>query len=79
MRPPMSSTSCGSWSVYAVISLVLQALTIAVVYVFEGPLGSWSGVVFITAYFLMFWAAWPIALRLTEPKDKGAVANAQKA
>lgn len=75
----MSSTS-SLWLmvVYAVISLVLQALTIAVVYVLEGPLGSWSGVVFITAYFLMFWAAWPIALRLTEPKDE-AVANAQKA
>lgn|GEM_PF-2490074 len=65
-------------TLYAVIAFALQALTIGVIYVFEGVLGSWSGVVFITAYFLMFWVAWPIALRLTEPKEE-AVTNAQKA
>jgi hypothetical protein len=42
-------------------------------------LGSWSGVVFITAYFVMFWAAWPIALRLTEPKEEAVAASVQKA
>ena len=66
-------------TLYAIIAFILQALTIAVIYMFEGMLGSWSGVVFITAYLLMFWAAWPIALRLTEPKDKEPVAIAQKA
>lgn len=65
-------------TLYTIIAFALQAMVIAVIYVFEGMLGSWSGVVFITAYFVMFWAAWPIALRLTEPKDETA-ASAQKA
>lgn len=65
-------------TLYAIIAFVLQALAVAVIYMFEGAIGSWSAVVFITAYLLMFWAAWPIALRLTEPKAE-VVASAQKA
>ena len=65
-------------TLYAIVAFILQALAVAVIYMFEGAIGSWSAVVFITAYLLMFWAAWPIALRLTEPKVE-AVASAQKA
>lgn len=65
-------------TLYTIIAFILQALVIAVIYMFEGMLGSWSGVVFITAYFVMFYIAWPIALRLTEPKDETA-ASALKA
>jgi hypothetical protein len=65
-------------TLYAIIAFVLQALAVAVIYMFEGAIGSWSAVVFITVYLLMFWAAWPIALRLTEPKAE-VVASAQKA
>ncbi|ARP99309.1 hypothetical protein CAK95_09615 [Pseudorhodoplanes sinuspersici] len=65
-------------ALYAIIAFVLQALSVAVIYMFESALGTWSAVVFITTYLLMFWVAWPIALRLTEPKVE-AVASAQKA
>lgn len=65
-------------TLYTIIAFILQALVIAVIYLIEGMLGSWSGVVFITAYFVMFYIAWPIALRLTEPKDETA-ASALKA
>jgi hypothetical protein len=66
-------------TLYTIIAFILQALAIAVIYLIEGMLGSWSGVVFITAYFVMFWAAWPIALRLTEPKEEAVAASVQKA
>jgi len=64
-------------ALYAIVALVLQALTVVVILALEGPLGSWSGAIFVVTYFLMFWVAWPIAVRLTEPKE--AVASAQKA
>lgn len=70
-----SSSSLWLMTLYTIVALVLQALTIGVIFVFEGLLGAWSGPIFITAYFLMFWVAWPIALRMTEPKDTEAIAQ----
>ena len=65
-------------ALYAVVAFALQAVTIGLIFMFEGVLGGWSGALFVTSYFLMFWVAWPIALRLTEPKG-AAVPSAQKA
>ncbi len=65
-------------ALYAIIAFILQAMTIGAIFVFESALGGWSGVLFVTFYFLMFWVAWPIALRLTEPKNE-TVPGAQKA
>ncbi len=72
------SSSVSLMVLYTIIALVLQALTVAVIYALEGPLGAWSGPVFITVYFSMFWVAWPIAVRMTEPKEPVA-GVAQKA
>ncbi len=65
-------------ALYAVVAFALQAVTIGLIFIFESVLGGWSGVLFVTLYFLMFWVAWPIALRLTEPKEQ-TVSGAQKA
>ena len=64
MRSAMSSL----WlmAAYTIIALVLQALAFFAIYPIEDMLGSWSAVVFLTAYFGVFSFAWPIAVRLTE-------------
>jgi hypothetical protein len=41
---------------------------------FENFLGGWSMPVFLAVYFLMFWLAWPIALRITEPSAQSSEA-----
>lgn len=72
-----SSSSLWLMALYAIIALGMQAMTIVVIYALEGTLGAWSGAIFVTVYFLMFWLAWPIAVRLTEPKE--VAASTQKA
>jgi len=66
-------------ALYALIAFALQGATIGIIYMLEGVLGGWSGPIFLFAYFTMFWAAWPIALRLTEPKAEAAAQPAAPA
>lgn len=52
---------------YIVIAFALQAIAVVLGMVLDSLLGGWSTPAFLTIYFLMFWLAWPIALRITEP------------
>lgn len=68
------SSSLWLMTAYAVIAFALQAVAVAAGLVFEKVLGGWSMPVFLAVYFLMFWLAWPIALRITEPSAQSSEA-----
>jgi hypothetical protein len=66
--------------VYTVVVMVLQALAIGVIILIEPMLAGYSGIVFMAAFFVIFWFGWTLSVRLTEPKDEGvAVAQASRA
>lgn len=68
------SSSLWLMTAYAVIAFALQAVAVAAGLMFENFLGGWSMPVFLAVYFLMFWLAWPIALRITEPSAQSSEA-----
>lgn len=53
---------------YVVIAFALQAVAIVIGTVFDSIFASWSMPLFLVLYFMMFWLAWPIALRITAPR-----------
>jgi hypothetical protein len=53
---------------YVVIVLALQTVAVALGAMLDEVAGSWSTPLFLGLYFLMFWLAWPIALRVTAPR-----------
>jgi len=56
---------------YIVTLLVAQSLAIVAGLVIERLHSPYAGLVtFIAGYFFMFWAAWKLAVRITEPKTK---------
>lgn len=61
------SSSLWLMTAYVVIAFTLQAVAVVAGMVLDRFLGGWSTPAFLTIYFLMFWLAWPIALRITEP------------
>jgi uncharacterized membrane protein len=65
-----SSSSSSLWLMmaYVVIALALQAVVIVLGMLLDEVAGSWSTPLFLGLYFLMFWLAWPIALRVTAPR-----------
>jgi uncharacterized membrane protein len=65
-----SSSSSSLWLMmaYVVIALALQAVVIVLGMLLDEVAGSWSTPLFLGLYFLAFWLAWPIALRITEPR-----------
>lgn len=67
----MSSSSSSLWlmAAYIVIAFALQAVAVVAGLLLDSVLGGWSTPAFVTVYFLMFWLAWPIALRVTAPRD----------
>lgn len=62
------SSSLWLMTAYVVIAAALQAVAVVVGMVLENVLAGWSMPIFLGIYFLMFWLAWPIALRITEPR-----------
>jgi uncharacterized membrane protein len=65
-----SSSSSSLWLMlaYILIAFALQAVAVLLGAVFDRVAGSWSTPLFLGLYFLAFWLAWPIALRVTEPR-----------
>src|SRR3954469_1757243 len=54
--------------VYIVVAFVLQAIGFGISKMVDYASPSWSMSVFLLLYFLAFGMAWPIAVRMTEPK-----------
>jgi hypothetical protein len=63
-----SSSSLWLMSAYVVIAFVLQGVAVVAGLIFDRILGGWSTPAFLAVYFLMFWLAWPVALRVTAPR-----------
>ena len=56
---------------YIVSLLAAQSLAVVAGLVMERLHSPYAGLItFIAGYFLMFWAAWKFAVRITEPKTK---------
>jgi cyanate permease len=55
-------------SVYTVVALALQAVAIGIVVLIEPFIDGWSASIYMALFLLAFWAAWVIAVRLTDPK-----------
>jgi cyanate permease len=72
----MSTSSLPLMFVYAVTSVVLQALGIGAIVMIEPYIEGWSGVVFMVMYLVAFWLAWIISVRVTEPRKKAEPAEA---
>jgi len=68
------SSSLWLMTAYVVIAFALQAVAVAIGMVLDQLFPSWSMVLFMCLYFAMFWLAWPIALKLTEPRSAPAEA-----
>jgi hypothetical protein len=66
-----SSSSLLLMCVYTVIVLAFQAVTIGVVGMLEPFIGGWAASIYMTLFLLVFWPAWVVAVRLTEPKTAG--------
>ncbi|HWV43779.1 hypothetical protein [Pseudorhodoplanes sp.] len=58
--------------VYAVVSVLLQAAAIGVVFLLEPMIGGWTGSAFMALFLLVFWLAWAISVRLTAPRSSSA-------
>jgi hypothetical protein len=54
---------------YTAISLVLDAIAVAIGYAVELVVPWASLPIFLTLFFLSLWAAWVIAVKITEPKS----------
>lgn len=57
---------------YIVISLVANIAAIALCLAIETVVPWASLPIFLTLFFLILWAAWILAVKLTEPKAKSA-------
>jgi hypothetical protein len=68
------SSSLWLMTAYIVIVFALQAVSVAIGMVLDRVIPSWSMIAFMGIYFSMFWLAWPIALRITEPRTVPAAA-----
>jgi hypothetical protein len=62
------SSSLSLMCVYTVVVLAFQAVTVGVVGMLEPLIGGWTGSIYMALFLLVFWPAWAVALRLTEPK-----------
>jgi hypothetical protein len=69
-----SSSSLWLMTAYVVIALALQAIAVVIGAVLDRAIPAWSMIAFMCVYFTMFWLAWPIALRITEPRSAPAEA-----
>jgi hypothetical protein len=55
--------------VFIAALIVCQSISVSVGLMVERTFSPYSGLVtFIALYFAMFWVAWRVAVRLTEPK-----------
>jgi hypothetical protein len=58
---------------FVVVLLVCQAISVGLGLLAERMFSPYTGLVtFIACYFLMFWVAWRIAIRLTSPGSRSA-------
>lgn len=74
------SSSLPLMFVYTLLAFALQALAIGAIMLIEPLIVGWSGVAFMTSYLLAFWAAWVIAVWVTEPrKVEGTAAEPSRA
>ena len=56
------------------VLLVCQAISVGLGLLVERLVSPYTGLVtFIACYFLMFWVAWRIAIRLTAPRSRTTV------
>ena len=54
--------------VYVLVTFALQVIFFGVSKVFDGLFPEWSLLIFLTLFMCAYGLAWPIAVRLTEPK-----------
>lgn len=54
--------------VYVLVAFAFQFVAFGVSVLLASVIPSWSMPIFLGLYFLMFWLAWPVAIRLTAPK-----------
>lgn len=73
---PASQSSLWLMLAYVVIALALQAVAIVLGMVLDQVAGSWSTPLFLGLYFLAFWLAWPIAVRVTTPRASAETQSA---
>ena len=57
---------------YIVISLIANVAAIALCLAIEAAVPWASLPIFLTLFFVILWAAWILAVKLTEPKAKSA-------
>lgn len=57
---------------YTVISLLLDAVAVAICFAIEQVVPWASLPIFLTLFFGSLWLAWIVAVRLTEPKSASA-------
>jgi hypothetical protein len=56
---------------FVAVLLVCQAISVGLGLLAERMISPYTGLVtFIACYFLMFWVAWRIAIRLTAPRSR---------
>jgi hypothetical protein len=61
---------------YVVSLLLAQSLAVGAGLIVDRLYSSYAGlVVFIALYFAMFWLAWKVAVRITEPKPSAETAS----
>ena len=61
---------------YIVISLIANVAVVALCLAIEQVVPWASLPIFLTLFFLILWAAWVLAVKLTEPKTKSAPVGA---
>lgn len=61
--------------VYILVTIVLQGLFFLVSEAVDKIVPDWSLLAFLILFMTAYWVAWPIAVRLTEPKEEKAVAG----
>jgi hypothetical protein len=57
---------------YTAICLILDAIAVAICFAIERVMPWASLPVFLTLFFVSLWAAWVIAVKVTEPKSAPA-------
>ena len=58
---------------FVITLLIGQSISVSVGLLVERQVSPYSGLVtFIACYFAMFWVAWRVAVRITEPRSRRA-------
>ena len=61
--------------VYILVTIVLQGLFFLVSEAVDKFVPDWSLLAFLILFMTAYWVAWPIAVRLTEPKEEKVAAG----